>query len=238
VATFERAVKRNPDNEIPLIYLASSYGHLGRMAEAEAAIEAANDVRAKLGSGDLSLESVDPNLSGFSPVQGELDFSRFGSDAAQQRLRVGLSEIPALTWHSLITTRLLLDENNLTIGSYDINGAVEIDLATARSFHERGVVFIDTSPAKVWRAGHVPASINLPEERSPEEQTTRRLTAQTLGSILAKSQEVVFYYYAVGPPGTPWAGAKASKWGYQKVYYFNGGARAWKVAGYPIETGG
>ncbi len=32
--TFERAVKHNPDNELPLIYLASSFGHLGRIEDA------------------------------------------------------------------------------------------------------------------------------------------------------------------------------------------------------------
>jgi TolB-like protein/class 3 adenylate cyclase len=43
-ATFERAVRHNPDNELPWIYLASSYGHLGRIKDANNAIEAANDV--------------------------------------------------------------------------------------------------------------------------------------------------------------------------------------------------
>ena len=33
--TFERALKRNPDKEKAMIYLASSYGYLGRMREAE-----------------------------------------------------------------------------------------------------------------------------------------------------------------------------------------------------------
>jgi len=51
VATFERAVKRNPENEKPLIYLASSYGHLSRMREAEDTIETANDLRATIGLG-------------------------------------------------------------------------------------------------------------------------------------------------------------------------------------------
>jgi len=236
-AVFARAVKRNPDNEIPLIYLASSFGHIGRLTEAEAAIEAANDVRARHGLGDLSLESVDPKLSTFCPVKGELDFSRFGSVAAQQRLRAGVSEIPALTWHSLVTCRVRLDSDNKYVASYEIEGATEIDLATAKSFYDRGVVFIDTSSAKYWRADHIPDSINLPEQRRLEDLTTSRLTEQTLGSILGKFEEVVFCFYQIAPPGTPWAPARAIKWGYQKVYYFNGGASAWKATGYPIETG-
>jgi tetratricopeptide (TPR) repeat protein len=54
-ATFERAVKRNPDNEIALIYLASSYGHLDRIDEAEQAIESANQLRDLNGLDGLSL---------------------------------------------------------------------------------------------------------------------------------------------------------------------------------------
>ncbi|GAF86928.1 unnamed protein product, partial [marine sediment metagenome] len=126
---------RNPDNEIPLIYLASSYGHLGRMAEAEAAIEAANDVRARHGKGDLSLERQDDTgLRIFSPFEGEIDFNRFGGEAAQKRLRAGLSQIPALTWQYLITTQLHLTPEQIWIPSYEIEGATEIDLATAKSF--------------------------------------------------------------------------------------------------------
>jgi Tfp pilus assembly protein PilF len=62
-ANFERAVKRNPDNELPLIYLASSYGHLGRIKDADDAIEAANDRRAELGMGDLTLGRKSPSSS-------------------------------------------------------------------------------------------------------------------------------------------------------------------------------
>ncbi len=234
-ATFERAVKRNPDNEIPLIYLASSYGHLGRMPEAEAAIEAANDVRARLGLGDLSLERIVPG--GFSPFQGEIDFNRFGGEAAQKRLRAGLSEIPALTWQYLITVRLRLGPDSKTLASYEIEGATEIDLATAKSFYDRGVVFIDGSNEQNWREGHIPGSISLPEDRDPN-PTKPRLRETTLTAIVDKTDEVVFCWTpSPGGSGIPWAPAKTIKWGYQKVYYFVGGTPAWKAVGYPIETG-
>jgi rhodanese-related sulfurtransferase len=232
VATFERAVKRNPDNEIPLIYLASSYGHLGRMAEAEAAIETANDVSAGLGMGDLSLERIVPG--GFSPFQGEIDFKRFGGDAAQTRLRAGLSEIPALTWQYLITTHLRLGPGNTW---YEIEGATEIDLATAKSFYDRGVVFIDGSTEQNWREGPIPNSVHLPTARNSADPTKPRLTEFTLRAIADESDEIVFLWCGPGLSCTPWAAAKAIKWGYQKVYYFVGGAPAWKAAGYPIETG-
>ncbi len=234
-ATFERAATRNSGTELPLIYLASSYGHLGRMTEAEAAIEEANGIRNGHGMNELSLTGIDP--TGFNPGQGKLDFSQFGNDAAQERLRAGLSNIPALTWQSLITTRVVFDENNKSVGSYKIEGALKIDLATAKSLYDRGVVFIDTSPVKYWRTGHIPGSINLTGRRNLADPTTRLLTEKTLGARLRKSEEVVFCRYLIDSPGTSFGAAKAIKWGYQKVYYFNGGAPAWKAAGYPIKTG-
>ena len=92
-ATFERAVKRNVDDDFPWIYLASSYGHLGRFKDADDAIESANDLRARRGESFLNLESRTQ-----WHFHGEIDFSRFGEKQAQERLRAGLTEIPALTW--------------------------------------------------------------------------------------------------------------------------------------------
>ena len=234
-ATFERAIKRNPDNEIPLIYLASSYGHLGRMTEAEAAIEAANDVRAGLGMGDLTLERIQHSLSGSTPFNGEIDFTRFGGEAAKKRLRAGLSEIPALNWQYLITALQVLGAGNT---SFEIEGATEIDLAMAKSFYDRGALFIDVSFERHWREGHIPNSVHLPVERNSADPTKPRLTEITLRAIADESDEIVFLICSPGAPCTPaWPTAKAIKWGYQKVYYFVGGAPAWKAAGYPIETG-
>jgi adenylate cyclase len=106
VTSFERAIKRNPDSETSLIYLASSYGHLGDLRKAEATIETANDLRATNSLGALGLESNIrlnriPSFEGCSP--GEIDFPRFGPKQAQDRLRLGLSKIPVLNWQYLIS---------------------------------------------------------------------------------------------------------------------------------------
>jgi tetratricopeptide (TPR) repeat protein len=42
--SFERALKRNPKNYVPLIHLAAAYAHLGREKEAAAAIQKLNKV--------------------------------------------------------------------------------------------------------------------------------------------------------------------------------------------------
>jgi tetratricopeptide (TPR) repeat protein len=100
VTSFERAIKRNPDSETSLIYLASSYGHLGNLRKAEATIETANDLRATNSLGALTLESN--IIDGCRPITDGFDFPRFGPKRAQDRLRLGLSKIPALDWQSLI----------------------------------------------------------------------------------------------------------------------------------------
>ncbi|MHC4093458.1 MAG: hypothetical protein ACYSVY_24830, partial [Planctomycetota bacterium] len=68
---------------------------MGRIKDADNAIEAANDVRAELGLGDLSLERQERY---FSPFQGEIDFKRIGGKSAEKRVRAGLTSVPALTW--------------------------------------------------------------------------------------------------------------------------------------------
>ena len=100
VTTFERAIKLNPDSETSLIYLASSYGHLGNLRKAEATIETANDLRA---TNSLSALTFEGNIiAGCSPITDGFDFPRFGPKQAQDRLRLGLSKIPALDWQTLI----------------------------------------------------------------------------------------------------------------------------------------
>ena len=189
VATFERAVKRNPENEKPLIYLASSYGHLSRMREAEDTIETANDLRDTFGLGALSLEETAYESSGFSPFKGEIDFASFGIKPAQARLRAGLSDIPALTWQYLITMHWVL---GLQTARYEIDGGTEIDLATAKSFHDKGVLFIDTGSEALWKKGRVPDALSLPSLRDMDDPTKKRFRETTLSEIVDKSEEVVF----------------------------------------------
>ena len=227
-ATFEHAVKRNPDNELPWIYLASSYGHLGRTKDGDAAIEAANDLRAKAGMGDLSLERKSPDF--YSPFQGEIDFTRFGGRPAQERVRSGLSEIPALTWQYLVTPHPIFDVGNTW---WEVEGATEVDAATAKSLYDRGVVFIDASTVQWWNEGHIAGAVNLPL-RDKEFPAKERLSEATLMEIVDKTAEVVFYER--GYRYAPFACVKTLTWGFERVYYFQDGIDGWKQAGHPVET--
>jgi adenylate cyclase len=230
LATLQRAVERNSESEMSLIYIASIYGYLGRMREADDTIETANELRATLGGlGSLSLEST--ITIGFSAFRGKVDWQSFGTKAAQERLRAGLSDIPALTWQYLV--KYHLDGPDTWA---EIEGATKIDLATAKSFHDRDVLFVDlgTKADGLWKKSRVSGASNLPWA---DYAAKNRFRETSLNEILDKTEEVVFYWCAPGSACIPTrAIAKAVNWGYQKVYYFRGGAAAWKEAGYPIET--
>jgi adenylate cyclase len=230
--TFERAVKRNVDNEISWIYLAATLAYLNRIDEADAAIESANDLRARFGfGGDLSLESAQ---GGYSPFWGEIDFTRFGDKRAQEHLRSGLSRLPALTWQYLITVHLIREPGKTR---WEVKDAIEIDLTTAKLFHNRGILFISINDLEVWKEGRIPGSINLPLYRSQIDSTRPRLSKALLKNLVKEDEGVVFVgEMHVG--SSKWeevAAAKAVRWGYQQVYYFIGGTSAWKKAGYTIE---
>ncbi len=62
-----------------------------------------------------------------------------------------------------------------------------------------------------------------------------RFTEETLMAVADKNVEIVVYYNDTYSGA--WEAAKAANWGYQNVYFFRGGAQAWKDAGYPVETG-
>jgi TolB-like protein/class 3 adenylate cyclase len=186
---FERAVKLNPDSEAPLIYLASSYGHLGRMDDADDAIETANDLLDLMGLGELSIRpgetfSLEPS------IVSELKLARFGSKAVQDNLRAGLTDIPALKWQYLVTAHSVLGPGN---DWFEVEGVTQIDIPSAKSLHDRGVVFIDSSEDRVWNASHIPGAVHLPFDRT-EDPSQKRFRRTTLQEVAGYDDEVVFYF--------------------------------------------
>jgi tetratricopeptide (TPR) repeat protein len=229
-AIFERAVKRNPESEVPLIYLASAYGHLGRVEEADNAIDNANDLRNLAGLTLLWLREA--QAWAYDVMFGSgIDFHRFGSRPVQDLLRAGLTDIPSLKWHYLVTVHRALGPYNT---SWEVEGATQIDLSTAKSLHEQGAIFIDVSGKPMWNAGHVPGAVHLSWERTD----TPRYSKATLKEVAGYDDEIVLYFDDGSVIGSAFEeAAKAVTWGYRKVYHFDGGAKAWKDAGYPVETG-
>ena len=229
--TFERAVKRNPDNEIPFIYLASAYGHLGRIEDADRVIDEANLLRNLLGLEALSLRDTTAYSMEQYDSYRQIDFKRFGSKPVQDLVRAGLSDIPELKWQYLVTIH---DDSRAGNTWWEVEGATQIDIPTAKSFHDRGVVFIDTSGESAWNLGHIPGAVHLAWVRAGDP----RYSKTTLREVAQYDDEIVLHFDdGAGGASASYEAAKAVTWGYRKVYHFYGGAKAWKDAGFPIETG-
>ena len=228
--TFQRAISRIPKNEIPLILLAASYGHLGLIEQADEAIEAANDLRHQLGARDLSLLPTS-RYSG-DDFDAEIDFAQFGSKPMQELVRAGLTGIPSLQWQFKVVVHRVLGPGNTW---YEVEGATQIDLPTAKELYDRGVKFVDASLERFWKTAHIPGAINLPGFRFAD-KTRPNFSKAALRDVANPEDEIVIYFDNGNIASAAWEAAKAVTWGYQKVYLFDGGAKAWEEAGYPIET--
>ena len=102
-----------------------------------------------------------------------------------------------------------------------------------------GVVFIDTSGESIWNAAHIPGAVHLPYDHTGDPNQVR-FSRTTLREVAGYDDEIVLYFSYLDNDENSipaWDGAKAVSWGYRKVYLFDGGAKAWKDAGHPVETG-
>jgi TolB-like protein/class 3 adenylate cyclase/rhodanese-related sulfurtransferase len=231
LSTFERAIQRSPDNEIPRIYRAATLALLGRIEEADDAIEDVNGIRNRAGLGELSLRSTTEYA--FVDFDAGIDFPAYGGKEMRELLRRGLADIPLLKWQYLVDVNRVLGPVGTT---FEVEGAPQLDLEEAKALYDRGAIFIDTSSFEIWREAHVKDAVHLPYDRS-DDPTAPRLDRHSLREVAGKEDEIVFYYRDRSVIFAAWEPAKAVAWGYHKVYHFAGGAKAWQEAGYPIETG-
>ena len=80
-------------------------------------------------------------------------------------------------------------------------------------------------------------AVHLPYDRTGDPSRVR-LRWTTFREMAAYNDEIVITFgYIEDDDHVAWEAAKAVAWGYSKVYHFDGGARVWKEAGHPIETG-
>ncbi|MEE8226473.1 MAG: rhodanese-like domain-containing protein, partial [Kiloniellales bacterium] len=120
----------------------------------------------------------------------------------------------------------------------EVEGATQIDVSTAKSLYDRGVLFIDVGSQSMRNAGHIPGAVHLPFDRTGDPSRVR-LRRTTFREIAAYNDEIVitFGYLDYLDSEVAFEAAKVVAWGYSKVYHLDGGARVWKDAGYPVETG-
>jgi rhodanese-related sulfurtransferase len=129
---------------------------------------------------------------------------------------------------SITTAQAETHWNTLIIGDsltgFAVEGAIKVDVSTAKTLHDRGVRFIDARWEHNWEKGHIPGASSL-----------AFVNETALMEIVGKKEEVVFYCSGSGCNASPEACAKALTWGYEKVYYFAKGLPGWESAGHPIE---
>jgi rhodanese-related sulfurtransferase len=213
-------VSRLPDYEFAYKLLAAIYGHLGRIEEAKAAVEKYNEIVAKTIGSPLTLESVETWFGGGMYDYDKTYLRQWVEGLRKAGVPEGSAAAPAdVDFRDLVSR---------SAGGFDVEGAVKIDEAGAKTLFDRGVVFIDTRSNGPYSRGHIPGAVNL--------YTSTKLTKENLSELVGPDDEVVFYCGGETCPLSPNASAKALVWGYSKVYYFAGGYPAWKYADYPVET--
>ena len=232
ITTLRRAAARNRDTDIPLIYLASAHGHLGRIDEADLIIEDANDLRQRIGRNDVTLE---PRPTGYTdtPFRDSVDFHRFGVPENQERLREGLKDLPLLNWQYLV------DAFSSTSGAtFEVDGATRIDAAEAYPLQQAGALIIDTSHPEAWAHKRIPGSVNLTYHRNTAARDSS-FNKASLNRVAGPEDAIVISCGAIDriTCSGAWEAAKALTWGYTDVSFFRGGSFAWEQAGHPVETG-
>jgi TolB-like protein/class 3 adenylate cyclase len=233
LSAFERAIQRIPDNVVPRIYRAAALAFLGRIEEADDAIEAVNDIRNRLGpGGEISLRSKKEFAFGEGDV--EIDFQSYGGPEMRALLREGLAVIPLLRWQYLVAIELT--PGSPEPANFEVEGAPLLGLAEAKALYDRGAIFIDTSSREFWRKSHVKGAVHLPYYRSGD-PAAPHLDRHSLREVAGEDDEIVFYFRDASSSTASWEAAKAVAWGYHKVHQFLGGAQAWAAAGFPVETG-
>ena len=213
--TLLRATKLNPDDEWNYFLLAATYGYLGREQEAKSAIARFNKTY------------HDPTDKQRQFTLSDLDTWIFKEPANRDRLKEGLRKAgvpvgapanPADSKYQELIT--------VSAGTFNVQGAIDINAAEAKSLHDRGIVFIDSRGSVDFGRGHIPGATNLLFHK----------VWDNLPQIVDLDEEVVFYCGGPDCHLSANSSAQALILGYTKVYYFAGGFSAWEDAGYPVEV--
>jgi rhodanese-related sulfurtransferase len=218
-ASLTRASRADPDDELALILLAATYGHLGRAQEAESAIGQANELRRKrqegLAEGPLRV-GLDVFLVGPYTLD-DVDLWPFKEQADRERLRQGLR---------LAGVAEVGEEDE--VSPTEITGATTVDATAAKTLFDRGVSFVDVRSDEDWSLGYIPGAVHLDSDDAFGEES--------LSAAVAREQEVVIYCMGPRCLRSSEACAKAVSWGFTQVFYFREGFPAWKASGYPFEV--
>lgn len=134
LAAFQRALVGNPRYSRALLYLASTYGHLGKQQELESVIEQFNEVQ------------IGNEKPAYFP--GITDDPKYNNWADPQRLKAGLAN--AQPWRKLISGKP---------GDYHVEGATRVDVHTAKTFFDRNVLFFDLQGGNPYSVLTIPGAV-------------------------------------------------------------------------------
>ena len=173
--TLQAFTQRNPDDDLALLALAASYGHLGLNNEARHAVELVNRVRAKMDAAVLESglrPGIDVFLVGAYTLQ-DVDHWQFKNRKDRERMRLGLqkSGVPS-------------KGNAKSESPVAIAGATTVDVKEAKALFDRGVAFIDVR-GNLWTLGRIPGATHLFLKKNFNEQS--------LAAAVGKNEEAVFY---------------------------------------------
>ncbi|UCD82748.1 MAG: tetratricopeptide repeat protein [Desulfobacterales bacterium] len=145
-ASYEEAIKRDPNEDTQYFEIAGIYGQLGREVEAKSALKTFNELRARAGMSDpYTLQTI--GVWGFKEQE---DVERWREGL--RRAGVPPGREPVAPAEDLIYQ---------TEQGPEVKGATTIDVATAKALFDRGVPFVDVRRASQWAKGHIPGAVNL-----------------------------------------------------------------------------
>ena len=101
-----------------------------------------------------------------------------------------------------------------------------IDAATAKTMHDRGVLFVDVRSRLSFEHGHIPGALNL-DVRS-EDFVSR------FQSSVNSDDDVVIYCRGENCSRSAEAILLVHPLGYDRLFYFKAGLPGWEAAGYPV----
>jgi tetratricopeptide (TPR) repeat protein len=173
-ASYEEAIKRDPNEEWQHLELAATYGQLGREQEAKSALKTFSELRAK----------ADPNHTFMMQVIGLWGFKE-QKDVERWHEGLRRAGVPPGREPGAHYSENLIYQ---TEEGPEVKGATTIDVATAKALFDRGVPFVDVRIEPRWAKGHIPGAVNLYHL-----DFTSIFSKIELSKIVSKDDEVVIY---------------------------------------------
>lgn len=222
VETLRRASQGNPEDDRSLIVLAAAYGHLGRIEEARFTMAAQNQMREIRDSQHPDRDNWKAGVTGsftLGPYTLEdVDLWLYQESSDRERLRNGLraAGVPEAG-------------DSTAVSPLFVPGASSIDVLEAKQLYDRGVVFIDVRPAVNWSIAYIKGAISLDSETM--------FNRESLSDLINLENPAVIYCQGSRCLRSSKAVEKAVSWGFTNIYYFRDGYPAWKIAGFPFDSG-